>query len=112
MKIGVIGAGSWGTALASLLVEGKDSVVLWAFEGEVATSINQNHRNYLYLAEAPFPKNLKSYSVLKEVVEGSSVFDNFVPSHLARGVWERAAPFVDPDALIVNASKIGRASCR
>ena len=105
MKIGVIGAGSWGTALAALLAEGQDKTLLWAFEPEVSVSINKNHQNPTYLAQEALPKDLQASSDLKEVVAGAEVLVNAVPSHLTRQVWEKIAPIVGPNALIVNASK-------
>lgn len=105
MKIGVIGAGSWGTALAALLAEGEGQVLLWAFEPEVAESISKNHQNPIYLAGEALPPRLKASSDLKGVVAGADVLVNVVPSHLSRLVWEKAAPFVGASCLIVNASK-------
>lgn len=105
MKIGVIGAGSWGTALAALLAEGANEVVLWAFEPEVAPSINQEHRNPLYMPQTKLPPALKGTASLKEAVEGKEVLVNVVPSHHTRAIWQKAAPFVSPKTVIVNCSK-------
>jgi glycerol-3-phosphate dehydrogenase (NAD(P)+) len=49
MKIGVLGAGAWGTALAQVAAAGGDPVLLWAFEPEVVAEVNTAHRNPLYL---------------------------------------------------------------
>ena len=105
MKIGVIGAGSWGTALAALLAEGKNETILWAHEPEVALGINKNHKNPLYLSGEPLLKSLKASSDLKGVVAGAEVLVNVVPSHLSRQVWEKIAPYVGSETVIVNASK-------
>ena len=105
MKISVIGAGSWGTALASLLSEGEGEVILWAFETEVVESINQKHRNILYFPEVPLPAALKTSSDLKSLVETSDILVNAIPSHLTRPVWKNVVPFVKKGAIIVNASK-------
>lgn len=50
MKIGVAGAGAWGTALAQVLASDGDEVPVWAFEPEVAEAINTAHENSLYLS--------------------------------------------------------------
>src|SRR3546814_2711339 len=53
MKIGVIGAGAWGTALAQVAAQGEREVVLWAREPEVVAAINESHENPLFLAGVP-----------------------------------------------------------
>lgn len=105
MKIGVIGAGSWGTALAALLTEAHAETLLWAYEFEVADSINKNNRNILYFPDESLPKKLKASSLMEEVADGADVLINAVPSHLTRQVWEKLEPFVKPTATIVNAAK-------
>lgn len=106
MKIAVIGAGSWGTALAALLAEDpKNNVILWAYEPEVVAGINQNHQNPLYMMEVMLPKALQATSDLKGGVEKAKVVLNAIPSHHTRSVWERAASFVEKDAVIVNCAK-------
>lgn len=52
-KIGIIGAGAWGTALAQCLANGGLDVVLWAREPEVVESINSNHENHLFMPGIP-----------------------------------------------------------
>ncbi|MBI4125791.1 MAG: NAD(P)-dependent glycerol-3-phosphate dehydrogenase [Deltaproteobacteria bacterium] len=106
MKIGVIGAGSWGTALAALLAEeAKNQVILWAFEPEVVTGINQNRRNPLYMSQAEMPKALKVTDKLRTACEGASLLVNAVPSNHTRKVWRQAASFVKPEGIVVNAAK-------
>lgn len=53
MKTGVIGGGAWGTALAMMLAQNHDDVLLWAREDDVVNDINQNHRNKLFLPHSP-----------------------------------------------------------
>ena len=53
MKIGVIGGGAWGTALAQVASSAGEDVLLWALEAEVVASINGAHENALYLPEFP-----------------------------------------------------------
>lgn len=106
MKVGVIGAGSWGTALASVLADGAGhEVTLWAYEPEVVEGINQKHQNPLYLAGESLPRGLKASNNLPAVVKGAEILVNAVPSHLMRGVWEKAAAQVSPKSILVNASK-------
>lgn len=106
MKAGVIGAGSWGTALASVLAEGSgDEVTLWAYEPEVAAGINKRRQNPLFMTGETLPAGLKATNDLAAAVKGAEVLVNAVPSHLTRGVWEKAAAHVSKTAIIVNAAK-------
>ena len=58
--IGVIGAGAWGTALAQMLSSDGRNVLLWAFEPEVVTAINAEHRNPLYLPSATLAPTIRA----------------------------------------------------
>ena len=49
MKIGIIGGGAWGTALAQVIAAGDEDVILWAHEPEVVSAINQTHENAIFL---------------------------------------------------------------
>ncbi len=57
-KIGIVGAGAWGTALAQVLSEGQDNLLLWARELEVIEQINTHHENKSYLANHPLRQNI------------------------------------------------------
>lgn len=58
--LGVIGAGAWGTALAQMLASDGRDVLLWAFEPEVVTAINTDHRNPLYLPSATLAPTIRA----------------------------------------------------
>ena len=62
-KIGVIGAGAWGTGLAQALARGGNKVILWAREQEVVDSINNEHENKLFLPN-PLTKGVFLYIIL------------------------------------------------
>jgi len=61
-KIGVMGAGAWGTALAQVLSEGQDELLLWAREPEVVDSINGQHENTAFLAGHKLRENIRATS--------------------------------------------------
>lgn len=106
MKIGVLGGGSWGSALASLLAEDpKNQVILWAYETAVAEEIRLSHSNSLYLPSENLSPSLLATDILKEAVERALLLVNAVPSQHTRKIWEEAAGYVSPKAIIVNASK-------
>ena len=103
--IAVIGAGSWGTALANLLAKKGFETILWSYEAEVAEAIRREHRNPNYLSEIVLDPGLQVTQSIPEAVRGAGVVVSVSPSHVVRGVMAEAAPHVADDALIVSASK-------
>ncbi len=86
MRIGVIGAGSWGTTLADLLAGNGHQVSLWAYEPEVVESINRDHINALYLADARLAEGIVARPDLGEVADGADLLVSAAPSHAVRAV--------------------------
>ena len=86
IKIGVIGAGSWGTALANLLAEKGYDVRLWTREEEVYDSISKKHINSLFLPGVSLSKRIFPVKLLDEAVCGREVLLMVVPSHFFRGI--------------------------
>ncbi len=108
-RVAVVGAGAWGTTLADLLCaraggEGGD-VVLWAFEPEVAEAVNRQHRNDVFLPDAPLQPALCATTDLRAAVRGARLVVSAAPSHAVRQVMAAAAADVAPDAVVVSASK-------
>jgi glycerol-3-phosphate dehydrogenase (NAD(P)+) len=62
MRLGVIGGGAWGTALAQVAAQGGDPVMLWAREAEVVASINARHENQLFLSGVPLSPAIRATS--------------------------------------------------
>ena len=67
MKIGVIGGGAWGTALAQVAARGAEPVRLWAREPEVVSAINQAHENTLFLAGVPLSPTIHATGRLADL---------------------------------------------
>lgn len=105
MRIGVIGGGSWGTALARLLAGLENEVFLWFYEPEIALESAAKRENTVFLPGFPFPPMLTPTALMEEAVTGSRVVVAVPPSHVMRDVMKEAAAFVRPDALIVSGSK-------
>lgn len=105
MRAAVIGAGSWGTALASILADKGDDVVLWSRGREVADAINLHHENPAYLPGARLPASLRASVQLAEALDGAKLVVAVVPSYAMRETMQLAAPHIAPDALVVSASK-------
>jgi glycerol-3-phosphate dehydrogenase (NAD(P)+) len=104
-KIGVIGAGAWGTALAMLLAEKGHDVTLWMYEQDLAEETTRMRENRVYLPGFTLPASLRVTDSLETAVAGKSVILSVVPSHTVRSVARQLAPFLPPGAIIVSASK-------
>ena len=104
-KIGVLGAGSWGTTLAALLAHKGFDVRLWVREPEVFDEIEKTGVNNAFLPGIKLPDNLKPCREFKEALSGASIVLCAVPSHGVRGVFKAARPFISGDAVIVSATK-------
>lgn len=105
MDIGVIGGGSWGTALAKLLADKGYNVELWCFEKEVADSINQEHENKMYLSGFQLPGNLTATNDPKQCVQNKELVLTVPPSHALRLVLEQIKNDIPQGIPIVSASK-------
>ncbi|MDR0787872.1 MAG: NAD(P)-dependent glycerol-3-phosphate dehydrogenase [Gemmatimonadota bacterium] len=104
-RVAVIGAGNWGTALANLTAGKGIPTTLWSFEPEVAELIEREHRNHNYLTEVELDPRLRATTSLETAVRGASVVVSASPSHVVRQVMGEAARYLEPDALVVSASK-------
>ncbi len=104
-RIGVIGAGSWGTALANLLALKGNAVTMWSFESDVADSINRAHENTKYMKGVALAPSLRATEQLSEAVGGADVVLNVTPSQHVRRVMSDAARHFHDRTLVVSASK-------
>lgn len=104
-KIGVIGAGSWGTALAILLYENGNEVTLWSHRETGALQIRRARENAAKLPGIKIPEQICVTSELAKAVEGSSVLVLVTPSNCVRGTAQKLCPLVLPGTVIVSAAK-------
>lgn len=104
MRVSVLGAGSWGTTVASLAA-GRNEVTIWARDPECAAEIATEHRNSRYLDGYDLPANLGATADLEEAVRGAQVIVVGVPSHAFRATVEAARPYVHPWIPIVSLAK-------
>lgn len=105
MKCTVIGAGAWGTALASLLAENGHATTLWAFESDVAESVNTHRENRRFLPGIPLHPDLRASSSLDTSCAGAELVLFAPPSHVLRQVAAQAARWIPESARLVIATK-------
>ncbi len=105
-KVAFVGAGSWGTATASLVArKNVYETVLWARRPELAETINLYHENPEYLPDERLPENLKATNDLEEALSGAEVVVMGVPSHGFRDVLRQVAPIAGARPSYVSLTK-------
>lgn len=105
LTIGVVGAGSWGTALANHLALKGYMIDLWVYEKEVKEQIETERRNRIFLPDAELSSNIVPTNDIREAVEGKDLILVVVPSHVMRETAEMMKPFITPEAILITASK-------
>ena len=106
MRIAVIGAGAWGTALADLLAEIGHEVTLWVLEDDLCKRVRDSRENDVYLPAISLQPELRFTSDLAEAASnGQDMILSVVPSQFLRSVWERLAPAIHEETLILSATK-------
>ncbi|PJZ84825.1 NAD(P)H-dependent glycerol-3-phosphate dehydrogenase [Leptospira harrisiae] len=105
MKIGIIGSGSFGTALGSILADKGYNVTLWTRSEDQARSINENHMNTKHMPDLVLPEKLKADTNLVHVVKDKEMIVSAPPSHALSGILKEIKDHIPPKVPIVSASK-------
>ncbi len=105
LRVGVLGAGSWGTALALLLHGNGHEVRLWTHDPAVVREVESFGENRSYLPGARVPDELRVRASLEEVVEGSDLLVSVSPAQFVAQVIEQAGPMIGTETIVVSASK-------
>ncbi len=105
VKIGVIGGGSWGTALANLLGTKGYPIDFWVFEEEIRRQIQDFRENRVFLPGVVLSERLTPTGDIREAVAGKDIVLMVTPSHVMREVARLMAPYVPDTAIVVSASK-------
>lgn len=104
-KIGVIGAGSWGTALANLLAEKGFIIDLWVYESQVKQEILEHRENSIFLPGITLSENILPSNGFHPVVSDKDLILVVVPSHLMRETMTRLVDIVSEKTILLSASK-------
>ncbi len=104
-KICVLGAGSWGTALALVVAKKGYNVSMWTLSEDQCQKVNSTRENVDYLPGVNIPKNIHITTDLKEAINDSSVIVLAVPSQAIRSVCKQIKPFVNKNQILVDVAK-------
>lgn len=104
-KAAVLGAGSWGTALAKVMAEAGTDVTMWARREEVAKRIDTTHENSDYLPGIALPSSIRATHHHEEAMAGADFIVLAVPSQSLRGNLEQWKGSIGPDATLLSLAK-------
>ncbi|MBP6820908.1 MAG: NAD(P)-dependent glycerol-3-phosphate dehydrogenase, partial [Acidobacteria bacterium] len=104
-RIAIIGAGSWGTALALVAARAGNEVRLWAHSQEVADGLQRERENKIYLPGFALPDSVSPTNDLAEALTGAEIVLTVVPSHVCREVYGQMLLHLKPQMIFVNATK-------
>lgn len=99
--ITILGAGSWGTALALLIARNGCTARLWTIDPAHAAAMHDSRENQRYLPDISFPADLHVYSDMARAIAGTSGLLVVVPSHAFRATLERVAPLYTGDQALL-----------
>ncbi|MCZ7601736.1 MAG: NAD(P)H-dependent glycerol-3-phosphate dehydrogenase [Melioribacteraceae bacterium] len=105
MRISVIGAGGWGTALSIILQNNGHDVTLWEYKRSYAKSLSKSRVNKVYLPGIKLPKEIKITHDLDEAVEGMHMIVLAIPSQYLRGVLQKLKKVDFTDTILVSVAK-------
>lgn len=104
-SVAVLGAGSWGTALAMLLARNGAATTLWGRDAQAMVDMAKTRCNTRYLPDLPFPEQLQLSTALETVVRDASIVLISVPSHAFAHMLDTIAPWLRDDAGVAWATK-------
>ena len=104
-SIAIIGAGSWGTALAIVLAPRFERIRLWAHEADLVERMAASRINDVFLPDFRLPDNVEPVSDLRLAIEDAGIVIGVMPSRFARAVYSAMLPHVDAGMRFVSATK-------
>lgn len=103
--VGIIGAGSWGTALAITLCQNNHIVNIWDLDESLLNVMEEKRENVKYLPEVKLPDGIKIKYSMDQAMEGADIILFAVPAQHFRSAFERAIPFIEDNMILVNVAK-------
>ncbi len=103
--MGIIGGGSWGTALAIHCASVGMSVNLWVYEEDLARRMAETRENDVYLPNATLPGAIRVSHSIEDCLTGAQMVISVVPSHVSREIWSEAHSCLPVNAILINATK-------
>ncbi|MCR9130973.1 MAG: NAD(P)H-dependent glycerol-3-phosphate dehydrogenase [bacterium] len=104
-NVTVVGAGSFGTALAKVLDTAGNKVQIWAREKDVVESINSTHKNSSYLSDLELPESIVAYNDIEHCLRSQDMVVFATPSHTLREIAAKIKPCLDGHEILVTVSK-------
>src|SRR5258708_23604630 len=104
-RIAIVGAGSWGTALAIVLAPRFERIRLWAHETDLVERMAASRINDVFLPGFPLPENVEPVSDLKIASDDAAIVVGVMPSRFARSVYTSLLPHLDVGMRFVSATK-------
>jgi glycerol-3-phosphate dehydrogenase (NAD(P)+) len=104
-NLAIIGAGSWGTALAIVLAPRFRKVRLWVYEADLAARMRISRENDIYLPGFQLADYVDVVSDLPTALDGADVVLSVMPSHLVRRLYQEMLPCLNESMLFVSATK-------
>jgi Glycerol-3-phosphate dehydrogenase len=105
MRITVLGAGSWGTTVASILTRRDHESLIWARNPDTAAEINEQHTNSRYLSGFTLPTRLRATADLEEAARHAQMLVVGVPCGAFRATLEQVVPYLSPWVPVISLSK-------
>lgn len=104
-RIAIIGAGSWGTALAIVAGRAGHDVRIWSRNEEVVEAINRAHTNCVYLKDARIPDGVRASKDIAGIIDGAELVILAAPSHATRELLRNMVSSLRPEMIVVSATK-------
>ena len=105
MNVTILGAGSFGTALAKLLAENKNDILLWGRNESLVNQINEKNENNHYLPGFKLPPNLRATQDIRESLKNTDLILSVLPTQATRNVIESIKDYIPTNIKIIVCSK-------
>lgn len=104
-SLAIIGAGSWGTALAIVLAPRFERIRLWAREADLVERMFATRVNDVFLSGFTLPLNVEPTADLSHALEGAAIVIGVMPSRFARALYGQMLPYLNAESRVVSATK-------